>query len=283
MALLQGVDGYVSQRWGIPASSVTSREPEMWAAGDKAYWQSFIGGTHYWHFHPGIDISNVAGTPIRALESGTVSWANLGSPTDPLGNIDGIRVEVAINKDTRYGFNHCQEVLVHKGEIVERGQIIALMGMTGSATGSHTHMYVSIYDGIRTWLYNPAIFMPGGYLQNDPRIKPDIPVSPKEGYQIDGDPSTMGLNRYRTLVDSNTGKTKLLTILAHKPLRSGATVGSSTVYTTPFEKPWVALGYIPVSDLPLSEQHYGNVYFGPWNFSNGDHIVYVKAVDVKAR
>jgi murein DD-endopeptidase MepM/ murein hydrolase activator NlpD len=41
---------------------------------------------------------------------------------------------------TRYGHN--QTLLVNKGDLVTKGQVIALMGSTGRSTGAHVHYEV---------------------------------------------------------------------------------------------------------------------------------------------
>ena len=41
-------------------------------------------------------------------------------------------------------YGHCSKLLVAEGDIVKRGDIIALVGSTGKATGSHLHYEVHI-------------------------------------------------------------------------------------------------------------------------------------------
>lgn len=165
--------GTVTQRFGLPASLVTSLEPAMWHKGERAYWLAFPGSVFSTHFHPGIDRAAPYGTPIVAKEDGVVTFAGWRN------NIDGFQVEVAINDHAGYSMNHMSIVSVRVGQHVNKGQQVGRVGQTGATTGPHTHegVYIreALSDGVtRTMLYDPALFEAGGSLENDPRVQPDI-------------------------------------------------------------------------------------------------------------
>ena len=90
--------------------------------------------------HLGIDISAPAGTPIVAAANGRVtrsSWV--------VGY--GLTIEI----DHGFGFttlySHASELVVQVGENVTRGQVIAKVGSTGTATAPNLHYEVKV-DGI---------------------------------------------------------------------------------------------------------------------------------------
>lgn len=164
--------GFITQRFGPAAASVASREPEMWAlpSSTKAYWQPFTGAVRFDHFHPGIDRGAPAGSPIRAMENGRVIFAGFNNM------IDGNLVKVQINGEAGYSANHCGKIHVKVGQQVSQGDLLAEVGCTGSCTGAHAHESVYIADDsagfIRTFLWNPELFLKGGSLQNSSLIKP---------------------------------------------------------------------------------------------------------------
>lgn len=168
--------GTITQRFGIPASMVTSLEPAMWHdSGRKAYWLWFPGAVFSYHYHPGTDRAALAGTPIFAKEDGIVTFAGYKN------NIDGYQVEVAINDHAGYSTNHMlSQIKARVGQHVTRGAtVMGYVGCTGSCTGNHTHEGVYIRekgsDGIeRTMLYDPQLFEGNGPLVNDPRVRPDV-------------------------------------------------------------------------------------------------------------
>lgn len=89
--------------------------------------------------HAGLDMAGAMGEPIYAAAAGTVTTAGRSGA---YGNC----VEVAHGKGlaTRYG--HLSAILVHPGEVVKQGEVIARMGSTGRSTGTHLHFEVRI-DG----------------------------------------------------------------------------------------------------------------------------------------
>ena len=99
-------------------------------------------------FHPGLDIANASGTPIRATADGIVARARRSGG---YGNLVMLRHDLGYA--TLYG--HASSLLVKEGELVKRGQVIAAMGSTGRSTGSHVH-YEVWFNG-RT--VNPAKFL----------------------------------------------------------------------------------------------------------------------------
>lgn len=105
----------------------------------------FSGGQ--WYLHNGIDISTFrSGDQILATASGRV--ASLGY--DP-----GLGLFVILQHShgfyTRYG--HLQAVRVQKGQLVEQGQTIGILGNSGKSTGPHLHYEVhlgtSVIDPLR--------------------------------------------------------------------------------------------------------------------------------------
>jgi murein DD-endopeptidase MepM/ murein hydrolase activator NlpD len=131
------------------AIAVPSDKPVKTAAFTSGYGlrsDPFRGGAA---MHAGIDLAGPLGTPIYATADGMVQRAGWNS--GGYGNL--IEVDHGRGIQTRYG--HLSQVLVHPGQQVKRGQLIARMGSTGRSTGSHLHYEVRI-DGRPV---NPIPFM----------------------------------------------------------------------------------------------------------------------------
>jgi murein DD-endopeptidase MepM/ murein hydrolase activator NlpD len=90
--------------------------------------------------HPGLDMAAPIGTPVYATADGFVGRAE--RTYGGYGNL--VQLEHGKGIETRYG--HLSQILVHSGQRVHRGDLIALMGSTGRSTGSHLHYEVRI-DG----------------------------------------------------------------------------------------------------------------------------------------
>ena len=90
------------------------------------------------HFHSGVDISGTSSRSIFAIQGGVVTAA-VNS-----GYNGGSGKYVKINHENGYvsTYMHLATVGVEKGDRVEKGQIIGIMGRTGSATGIHLHLEI---------------------------------------------------------------------------------------------------------------------------------------------
>lgn len=99
-------------------------------------------------FHYGTDFAAWSGENIYAFCTGTVSFAGY---SDSYGNY--ITVEHEGGWKSLYA--HCSKLYVSSGEKVETGQLIALVGETGLATGPHLHFELS-HNGIYT---NPEYYV----------------------------------------------------------------------------------------------------------------------------
>ena len=85
--------------------------------------------------HKGVDVAGKEGSEILAIAGGVVTYTGTRSGYGELVEIsheDGFV--------TRYGHN--KEIKVGPGEVVRKGQAIALMGSSGRSTGAHVHFEV---------------------------------------------------------------------------------------------------------------------------------------------
>ncbi|MDQ6954135.1 MAG: LysM peptidoglycan-binding domain-containing M23 family metallopeptidase [Mariprofundaceae bacterium] len=86
--------------------------------------------------HDGIDIGAKEGTPIYAVLAGEIVLSN-----QRLSGY-GRMVMIRHRHDLFTVYAHNQRNLVRKGDTVKKGDIIARVGHTGRATGSHLHFEV---------------------------------------------------------------------------------------------------------------------------------------------
>jgi murein DD-endopeptidase MepM/ murein hydrolase activator NlpD len=88
-------------------------------------------------FHEGLDFSAAQGEQIRATASGIVIFA--GKAPD-YGNY--VKIQHGNGLETRYA--HCSKLLVKNGDLVSKGEVIALVGNTGRSTGPHLHYEIRL-------------------------------------------------------------------------------------------------------------------------------------------
>jgi len=85
--------------------------------------------------HNGIDFAGKSGSQVLAVAAGVVSWVGRESG---YGNM----VEVSHGDGFVTRYSHNKENLVTPGDIVRKGEPIALLGSTGRSTGAHVHLEV---------------------------------------------------------------------------------------------------------------------------------------------
>jgi murein DD-endopeptidase MepM/ murein hydrolase activator NlpD len=100
--------------------------------------------------HTGLDFPAEIGTPILAAAGGMVVAT---SPHPAYGNL--VEIDHGNRLLTRYA--HVSKVLVKTGDLVKRGQAVALVGNSGRSTGPHLHFEVLV-EGVPQ---NPARFLAG--------------------------------------------------------------------------------------------------------------------------
>jgi murein DD-endopeptidase MepM/ murein hydrolase activator NlpD len=96
-------------------------------------------GWRWGKMHYGVDIAAPTGTAIRAADSGVVSFSGYRSS---YGNL--IILDHGNGYTTYYAHN--SKNLVVQGDLVTKAKTIALIGMTGYATGPHVHFEIR-YNG----------------------------------------------------------------------------------------------------------------------------------------
>ena len=89
------------------------------------------------HLHSGVDITGTPNKNVYAIQSGTVTVASAGYNS---GSGTNIKIDHGNGYVSQY--MHLSRMTVKKGEKVEKGQLIGIIGCTGSCTGPHLHLSV---------------------------------------------------------------------------------------------------------------------------------------------
>lgn len=106
-------NGYMSSRYGWRTDPITGKKS----------------------MHTGLDFAGKPGSEIVAVAAGVITWAGRDGAY-------GNTVEVSHGDDYVTRYAHAKDILVKPGDVVRKGDTIALMGSTGRATGSHVHYEV---------------------------------------------------------------------------------------------------------------------------------------------
>ncbi|ENO16853.1 hypothetical protein J057_04075 [Marinobacter nanhaiticus D15-8W] len=104
-----------------------------WLSSRYGYRSDPFTGKRTWH--DGVDLAGKEGSDIIAVAAGVVTFAG-----DRYGYGNLVEIDHGDGLVTRYG--HCKTVKVSVGDVVQKGQVVALMGSTGRSTGPHVHFEV---------------------------------------------------------------------------------------------------------------------------------------------
>ncbi len=87
------------------------------------------------HFHEGIDIVSFWGTPVYATADGFVIYTGWKSGY-------GKTIEISHGRGISTFYAHLSSIKVNSGTYVKKGQLIGLVGSTGTSIGPHLHYEV---------------------------------------------------------------------------------------------------------------------------------------------
>lgn len=116
--------------------------------------------------HTGIDVPAPKGTPILAAGPGTVIWAGYGlyflrqQDQDPYGIAVAIKHDFGHQGRSLYTiYGHMDETYVYRGQHVDAGEQIGVVGETGRVSGPHLHFEVRVGDNLFSASRNPELWI----------------------------------------------------------------------------------------------------------------------------
>jgi len=104
-------------------------------------------GSRWGRMHNGIDITGKSN--ILAADEGVIEFA--GYKSGGLGNA----IIINHNNGFKTVYGHMKSLKVKKGQIVEKGDVIGIMGSTGRSTGTHLHFEVHLNGKLK----NPTSYL----------------------------------------------------------------------------------------------------------------------------
>jgi murein DD-endopeptidase MepM/ murein hydrolase activator NlpD len=122
------------------AESLRAFSPQSWPVDGYISKEFFQEESEGQPAHPGLDLVAPVETPVKAAGRGRVTEAGWD---ETLGNY--IVIDHGFGFTTMYG--HTARLLVSPGQVVDRDQVIALLGNTGKSSAPHLHFEVRV-DGM---------------------------------------------------------------------------------------------------------------------------------------
>ncbi|MDK8464513.1 M23 family metallopeptidase [Marinobacter sp. SS13-12] len=104
-----------------------------WLSSKYGYRSDPFNGKRTWH--AGVDLAGKEGSDIISVAGGVVTYAD-----ERYGYGNLVEVDHGDGLVTRYA--HAKTIKVKVGDVVQKGEVLALMGSTGRSTGPHVHFEV---------------------------------------------------------------------------------------------------------------------------------------------
>ena len=153
VARVVSVNGKEESREIISSAVVSNPSVQVVARGTKSAPSSSTGsyiwpttgsitspfGPRWGGYHYGVDIGAPSGTPIKAADSGIVSFSGWNGGYGYM-----VKIEHGGGASTLYA--HASKLLVSQNQQVNKGDTIALVGNTGNSYGAHLHFEIRIND-----------------------------------------------------------------------------------------------------------------------------------------
>lgn len=141
----------------IPSNEVN------WPNSQYRYGSTLLG---YEDLHTGIDISAARYTQVVAAGPGEVVWAGYGiyrgveDLSDPYGMSVAIRHDFGYEDQQLYTlYAHLGSVEVWRGQRVEMGDVLGMVGETGDTSGPHLHFEVRLGENRYFSTRNPELWI----------------------------------------------------------------------------------------------------------------------------
>jgi murein DD-endopeptidase MepM/ murein hydrolase activator NlpD len=131
--LLETVYGRITPRWLGEGNFILPHEGKMALNfGERRIYNNVPRSSH-----SGVDISAPSGEPVRAANSGSVALAR-----DLYFSGETIILDHGLGLFTYYC--HFSRLMVKRGDLVKKGDVVGLVGSTGRSTGPHLHWAVRV-------------------------------------------------------------------------------------------------------------------------------------------
>ncbi|MFQ6001082.1 MAG: M23 family metallopeptidase [Anaerolineae bacterium] len=132
---------------------------------DRFYPYGSTGGGKY-RIHHGVEFQNEEGTPVLAAASGRVIVAGrddevvYGAKPNFYGQLVIVELERRYRGEKLYNlYAHLSQIDVEVGQMVEEGDMVGRVGMSGSAFGPHLHLEVRGGENTYDRTFNPELWL----------------------------------------------------------------------------------------------------------------------------